>query len=338
MPGSLLSPDPFAALVIFPFGLIVGSFANVVIHRLPLGTSVVFPPSRCPGCGAFVRPWQNIPVISWILLKGRCASCGEPISLRYPAVELIHAAGFALIVLKFGIRPFTPLLLLFFFALVVLAFIDWEHQILPDVITLPGILVGVLGAFVPGALVGWREAALAAAFGYVAFFLVAEGYSRLRGIEGLGQGDWKLAAMMGAFLGGQPLMLTVFLGSLSGLAYGLIQAARKRGQRGETEAKALPLSADGIPDTAAPASEPAAPEAHGPEPAAEDAPVDVPGTVPAAGGELAPAGAPEDGKTEELESIGKYKLPFGTFLAASAIFVLFFGDAVLAWYASLFRF
>lgn len=315
-----------------PFGLIVGSFANVVIHRLPLEQSIVFPSSRCPHCAAAIRPWQNIPLLSWILLRGRCAACGAPISVRYPAVELLHGLGFGLIVLKFGLQPFTPLLLLFFFGLVVLAFIDWDHQILPDVITLPGILVGVLGAFLPGALIGWREAGLSAAFGYVAFFLVAEGYARLRGIEGLGQGDWKLAAMMGAFLGSQPLLLTVLLGSLSGLAYGLVQATRARAAGAGAPAEAGPagVSSDssGVAASDASTTEAAFSRTH--ERSSAEAP---PQQASAQGAQ------PDDPHRDEVPaSIGKYRLPFGTFLCASAIFVLFCGDALLGWYASLFRY
>ncbi len=285
MPGPL--PESLAVgvftLSAFLLGLVVGSFANVVIHRLPLGQSIVYPPSRCPRCRAAIRPWQNIPVMSWALLRGRCASCREPISIRYPAVEALHGFGFALVFLKFGPQLFTLLALLFFFALVVLAFIDWDHQILPDVITLPGVVAGVAGSFLPGALVSWKEAALGAVFGYAIFFLVAEGYSRLRGVEGLGQGDWKLAAMMGAFLGIQRLLLIVFLGSVSGLAFGLIQASRQNSRD----------HAGDSPD----------------------------------GGESA----------EELSSIGKFRLPFGTFLAGCGLFVLFWGDSVLFWYASFFR-
>ena len=285
------------------FGLIVGSFANVVIHRLPIDESIVFPSSRCPKCHVSIRPWQNIPVISWALLRGRCASCAEPISPRYPAVEALHGLGFALIVARFGLEPFTLLLLLLFFALVVLAFIDWDHQILPDVITLPGVVIGVLGALLPGSLVGWKEAAFAAVLGYIAFFLVAQGYSRVRGIEGLGQGDWKLAAMMGAFLGVQRLLLIVFLGSLSGMVYGLIQALRLRG-----------VSA--APKDPIQTLDPSLLEA-GPQPDSVS---------------LTPA------KEDEAVSIGQYKLPFGTFLAGSALLVLFCGDPVLAWYASFFSY
>jgi|CXWL01.1.fsa_nt_gi leader peptidase (prepilin peptidase)/N-methyltransferase len=315
MSGLVLSPALVAAGIALLFGLVVGSFANVVIYRLPLEQSIVFPPSRCPRCRAAIKPWQNIPVFSWLFLRGRCASCREPISPRYPIVEAVHGLGFALVVAEFGPFPFTLLLLAFFSAMVILALIDWDHQILPDVITLPGIVIGVAGTFLPGALIDWRESALAALSGYVAFFLVAESYARLRGIEGLGQGDWKLAAMMGTFLGGQRLMLTVFLASLSGMIFGLIQAWRQR----RAELAAEPL------DDPIPGVEPAAVEAAGPE-----ANVTSP---------LSNEGQPaENPPPAEPVSIGKFRLPFGTFLAASAIFVLFQGDRLLIWYASLFRY
>lgn len=336
MPGFVLSPAILAASIALLFGLIVGSFANVVIHRLPLGQSVVFPASRCPKCGTAIRPWQNLPVISWLFLLGRCAQCREPISPRYPLVEALHGVGFGLIVLNFGPYPFTLLLLVFFSALVILALIDWDHQILPDVITLPGILIGITGSLLPGALVDWRESGLAAGFGYVAFFLVAEGYARLRGIEGLGQGDWKLAAMMGAFLGLQRLMLTVFLASLSGMIYGLVQAFRLRAAQPASLASATegpPKSDNPEPE---PQLQPERPTEAEPQPAPEPAPVRVaePGSETDAG----PNAEDRRDPSPEAVSIGKYKLPFGTFLAASAVFVLFRGDALLLWYASFFRF
>ncbi len=317
MTGIVLTQAPIAAAVALLFGLIVGSFANVVIHRLPLGQSIVFPASRCPKCGTGIRPWHNLPVISWLLLRGRCASCREPISPRYPLVEALHGIGFALIVLHFGPFPFTLLLFVFFSALVILALIDWDHQILPDVITLPGVLIGLAGSLLPGALIDWRESALSAGFGYVAFFLVAEGYARLRGIEGLGQGDWKLAAMMGAFLGVQRLMLTVFLASLSGMIYGLVQAFRLRAAQGDPT-PLVPVAAE-----------------HSVDPTSASLTAAEPGSETSVSGRT-----PDDGPDlpEEPVSIGKYKLPFGTFLAAAAIFVLFGGDAILLWYASFFRF
>ncbi len=304
-------PALFAAL----FGLIVGSFANVCIHRIPREESIVLPASRCPGCRAEIAPWQNLPVLSWIFLGGRCASCREPISIRYPVVEVIHGIGFVAVVTAFGLTPFTPFLWFLFFSLTVLAFIDWDHQLLPNVVTLPGIAIGLLSTQIPGALVTGKESALAAVFGYGAFFLIARGYAQLRGIEGLGQGDWKLSAMMGAFLGPRKLMLIIFLGSLSGMIYGLIQVFRLRlsgpaeiepEPRGEEELEALVIPDESTSSPAA-TSEPTEPEDDGP---------------------------PNDGPNPV--SIGRYRLPFGTFLAGSAIFVLFFGDRILKWYGRFF--
>ena len=267
------------ALIAGLFGLLVGSFANVCIYRIPLDQSIVFPASRCPRCLSPIAPWQNLPVLSWLLLTGRCGSCRLPISPRYPIVEAIHGAGFGAIVWTFGLNPFTPVICIFFTSLVVLALIDWDHQLLPDVITIPGVALGVVSTFLPGAFISWKESALAALLGFLSFFLVAKSYSKMRGIEGLGMGDWKLAAMMGSFLGGRALLLIVFLGSLSGMAYGLVQALRLRG----------------------------AAVVESEIPSGDDDP-----------------------------SIGKYRLPFGTFLAAAAILVLFRGEAVLYWYSSFF--
>lgn len=309
-------PDPRASLEIFAalsaglLGLIVGSFGNVVIYRLPLDQSVAFPASHCPRCQAAIRPWQNVPVISWLLLRGRCASCHAPISLRYPLVEALHGLGFSLIVLRFGLNPFTPVLLLFFFALLVLAFIDWDHQILPDVITLPMIAVGLASSLLRGSLVDWKESMIAAAFGYLSFFVIAEGYARLRGIEGLGMGDWKLAALLGAFMGLRSLLLIIFLASLSGIVYGLTQALRLRRQAvvpGEPPVEAAPPT--------------------------DVASVPEPGPLPEASTEALQAlETPEDPPV----SIGRYKLPFGTFLAGAAVLVLLRGEALLHWYGSFF--
>lgn len=314
----LFSCAPVVAAALF--GLIVGSFANVCIHRIPLEESIVFPASRCPACRSEIPAWQNVPIVSWMILGGRCASCRQPISIRYPLVEAIHGIGFAALVLRFGLTPFTPFLFLLFFSLTVLAFIDWDHQFLPDVITLPGIAMGIVSSQVSGALITGRQAVLASVLGYAAFFLIAWGYGRLRGIEGLGQGDWKLSAMMGAFLGPRKLMLAVFVGSISGMIYGLVQALRLRALAplGGPEG---PISADVSPAEALPELvEGAPPPAHGPH---ESTP--LPDSDPESE-EMAP----------DHVSIGRYRLPFGTFLAGSAIFVLFFGDRVLEWYGRFF--
>ncbi len=221
-------PAPFFALVSLAFGLLFGSFANVCIHRLPEGRSVIWPGSSCPRCGAPVRAWQNVPVLSYLLLRGRCASCRVFISPRYPLVEAANGLLWLGLALQHGPAPATVVRMLFVTALVVLALIDAEHYILPDVITLPGVLAGLLATLVPGWLVGWREALLTALGAYTAFALLAYGWRRLRGIEALGQGDWKMAAMLGAFLGWHQLLLVVFLASLWGTLVGLVAMALSR--------------------------------------------------------------------------------------------------------------
>jgi len=221
------------------FGLIVGSFANVCIHRLPKQESVVTPRSRCPRCGALLRALENVPVLSYLVLGGRCRSCRAPISPRYPLVEIANGLLYLALALAFPPSVRVVLLMAFVTALLVLSLIDLEHHLLPDAITLPGIVAGVLGSFLPGPPDGPTPIAAGAAAlaGYVACFAVATAYKRARGVEGLGQGDWKMAAMLGAFLGPPKLLLTIFLASLTGTGVGLaLMALRGRGAQ-----HALPL-------------------------------------------------------------------------------------------------
>jgi leader peptidase (prepilin peptidase)/N-methyltransferase len=202
-------------------GLIVGSFANVCIHRLPRGQSVVSPPSRCPSCGALIRPWDNIPVLSYLLLRGRCRACRARISPRYPAVEVANGLAYLGLAVHGGPTPQTVVQMIFVSALLILSLIDLDHHLLPDVITRPGIALGLAASFLPGSPVKPLPAAAAALGGYIALFAVARAYRSLRGVEGLGQGDWKMVAMLGAFLGWQKLLLVVLLATLSGTVVGL---------------------------------------------------------------------------------------------------------------------
>lgn len=218
-PAELLSP-PFFPWVALALGLILGSFANVCIHRLPLRRSVVAPASACPACGAAIRPWDNVPVLSFLLLRGRCRACRAPISWRYPAVEALNGALYFGLAWSFGPAPRTFVWMGLVTALLVLSLIDLEHYLLPDVITLPGIGAGLLASALPGSPRP-LEAALAAAGGFLGCWAVAALYRRTRGVEGLGQGDWKMAAMLGAFLGGKGVILTVFLAALLGSLVGL---------------------------------------------------------------------------------------------------------------------
>ncbi len=250
MPGPdwslLLRPPAFEATA-FVLGLILGSFANVCIHRLPLDyepapgrlgwlrdlwrqlRSVVHPPSHCPRCGRRIRPWDNLPLLSYLLLRGRCRACGAPISLRYPAVEAVNGALWLGLAWAHGPRLSTAVEMLLTTALLVLVLIDLEHQLLPDAVTIPGTLAGIGAAFLRGWPVTPLEAVTSAAAGYLGFALLAWGWRRFRGIEALGQGDWKMAAMLGAFLGWERLLLTLVLASAAGSLVGLTTIAAGRG-------------------------------------------------------------------------------------------------------------
>ncbi len=209
------------------FGAVFGSFLNVVIYRVPLGQSIVSPPSRCPKCGSRLAWYDNLPVFGWLLLRGRCRTCGNPISIQYPIVELITALLFVLVV---WVTPPGPLLvsrLLFVCILIALFGIDLEHQILPNSITLPGIVAGVLLSFI--APPGWRDALLGVLLGAGILYGVAGAYYLWRGEEGLGMGDVKMLAMIGAFLGWKAVLVTMVLSSFSGAVIGVALIAAQRG-------------------------------------------------------------------------------------------------------------
>ncbi|MEZ5530248.1 MAG: prepilin peptidase [Porticoccaceae bacterium] len=225
------------------FGLLVGSFLNVVIYRLPLQLSsawkrdaidflglepapppqrvnIVFPASHCPKCGAKIKPWQNIPLISYLLLKGRCAHCATPISLQYPLVELVCGLMTAFVIYRFGLTPEGALALMFSWSLLALTGIDFNEQLLPDNITLPllwlGLLVNLRVTFAT-----LDSAVLGAVFGYLSLWWVFWLFKLLTGKEGMGHGDFKLLAALGAWLGWQQLLLIILLSSLVGAVVGL---------------------------------------------------------------------------------------------------------------------
>ena len=241
-------------------GLVVGSFLNVCIHRLPRRESLLWPASHCPACSRPLAWFENIPVVSWLVLRGRCRVCRAQISMMYQAIELTTAVLFAAMYAMHGIQPLLVARVLFGCALVVLFVIDLRHRILPDLITLPGIAAG-LGASLllpPGPV----ASLLGIALGGGILFALSKAYYRLRGHEGLGMGDVKMLAMIGAFLGWRLVLVTLFLASFSGSLVGLVLIASGRGGM-------------------------------------------------------------------------KSQLPFGTFLAASALVSAFGGDSLLAWYFSL---
>jgi leader peptidase (prepilin peptidase)/N-methyltransferase len=217
--AELLRP-PFRAWFCFAIGLVVGSFANVCMHRIPLGLSVVLPASRCPGCGSLIRAFDNIPILSFLLLAGRCRACRKPISVRYPAVELANGLLYMGLALRIGAGLTAALAMLFATLLLILSLIDLDHHLLPDVLTLPGIVFG-LGASLLRQPPAPLEAALCAAGGYLALAALARAAEWYYGEEALGQGDWKLVAMLGAFLGVKATLLAVLLGTFAGAVVGI---------------------------------------------------------------------------------------------------------------------
>jgi leader peptidase (prepilin peptidase)/N-methyltransferase len=217
-------PIEFLALLI---GLCIGSFLNVVIYRLPLGQSLVSPGSRCPKCGYELRWFDNVPVLGWLLLAGKCRQCRAPISAQYPIVELVTALLFVLVAWLTPVGPLLVSRLILVAILVALFGIDLEHQILPNSITLPGILVGLMfSAIAPP---GWKDAVLGTLLGAGVLYGIAAAYYAVRREEGLGMGDVKMLAMIGAFLGWKAVLVTLVLSSFSGAAIGLALIAAQRG-------------------------------------------------------------------------------------------------------------
>jgi leader peptidase (prepilin peptidase)/N-methyltransferase len=267
------------AFIIFVFGLIIGSFLNVCILRIPIAESVVLPPSHCPSCGMPIKPYDNIPVVSWLVLAGRCRKCKARISAMYPMVELGTGLLFLACYLVFGINAEALKWAIFAALLIVLTITDLRERILPDKVNFVGFGLGLLLSLFtrpvdgtalwlanhlftyppPEAALSFADALIGAGVASGLLWLVAEGYFRARGREGMGLGDVKMMAMAGAFLGLQRALLTILLGSLLGSIIGIAVIAIGRKGR-------------------------------------------------------------------------DFELPFGTFLGAGAMLVVFFGSPALDWY------
>ncbi len=215
------------ALLFGLFGLVVGSFLNVCIHRLPRRESVNFPASHCTACNRPLSWYENVPLASWLALRGRCRTCGVGISAMYPLVEGVTGAVFVAGYLIYGPTPLLAARLLFACAMIVLFAIDLRHHILPNVITLPGIAVGFALSFLMPP--GWLASLAGIVLGGGVLFAIAEAYYRVRGVEGLGMGDVKMLAMIGAFLGWQLMLLTLVLASFAGSFVGIAMIASGRG-------------------------------------------------------------------------------------------------------------
>jgi len=214
-------------LLLGVLGLVVGSFLNVCIYRLPRGQSVNWPGSRCTTCDRSLAWYENIPVVSWVVLRGRCRTCGERISVMYPIVEVITAALFIAGYVIYGWTPLLAVRLAFTCAMIVLFVIDLQHYLLPNVITVPGIVIGfALSLVLPP---GWKASLIGLIAGGGLLFAIAEAWYRFRGIEGLGMGDVKMLAMIGAFLGWKLMLVTLVLSSFAGSLIGVGAIALGRG-------------------------------------------------------------------------------------------------------------
>ncbi|MEW6530314.1 MAG: prepilin peptidase [Thermodesulfobacteriota bacterium] len=228
-----MTPHTFFAVFSFLFGAVVGSFLNVVIVRLPAGESVVTPRSKCPWCGHPIRWYDNIPMVSYLVLNGRCRDCGNRFSIRYFLVELTAALVFLGLYLKVGIAAELGVLFILCAALIAVFWIDIDHMIIPDPITyglMPVGLVAAVAGFLPD--VSWKSSLVGIVFGALVLYVPAFVYEIVRGTEGLGGGDVKLLAMMGAFLGPVGVFFILLVSSLVGSVAGVIGMAA--GEAGST--------------------------------------------------------------------------------------------------------
>jgi leader peptidase (prepilin peptidase)/N-methyltransferase len=225
--------------IVFIVGSLIGSFLNVCIYRMPRDRSIVWPSSRCTSCSNPVRPWDNIPLLSFLLLGGKCRICKAPISLRYPFIEALNAFLYVFLLWRFG--PNWPFLIyaLFCSALIVITFIDLDFQIIPDQISLPGIPLGLLAGtlilpdpFMRAVSLGWKASFIGAASGFLFYYIIAVVGEKIFRKEAMGGGDIKMMAMVGGFLGWKGVILTTFLGSLFGSMTGIFMMLFQGRERG----------------------------------------------------------------------------------------------------------
>jgi leader peptidase (prepilin peptidase)/N-methyltransferase len=252
-------PEIFGYILTFAFGAAVGSFLNVVIHRVPNEKSIIFPNSACPKCNGQIKPYDNIPILSWLILGGKCRNCKNPISVRYPAVELLTALLFVLVLWQIGFDPFLPVCLIFVTTIVALIFIDAENMILPDVINFPLLFFALLVRLIyplffgasyftdlkifplnrmedyPVWLVSLIGAILGGLVGGGSLWLVGEIWKRLRGVDAMGLGDVKMMFAVGALLGWRLTLLSIFLGAFSGAIIGIVVIARQKDKNLQTQ-------------------------------------------------------------------------------------------------------
>jgi len=313
--------EPLIAVAVFAYGLCFGSFLNVCVYRLPRGESVVAPRSACPHCGDMIPLYHNLPVISWLVLRGKCRACKQPISPRYLVIELLTGLLFLGCYAHFGLTLATLKCAVLGFLLLGLIFTDAETKLLPDAMTLPGLALGIAFSLVvpvndlasrimPGLVsaaarseISWRlwslsDSLLGAAVGASFLYGAAAIYLRARGVEGMGFGDVKLMAMIGAFLGTRLTVLTIFAASLAGSLFGLSTVLAvwiKRMRRNEARAAAARISSGVSSD-------------------------------------ISSTQARHRAWRSARLALRYYEMPFGVFLGGMALLSFVFGNQVLHWY------
>jgi len=222
------------AIVVGVIGLMVGSFSNVCVHRIPRGESIVLPGSHCPQCHHAIAMYDNIPVLSWLLLRAACRHCGNPIAWRYPVMEMVMGLCWAGLAMHYALQAELLVALVLFFLLWNLTVIDLETYLLPNALTYPGIILGLGFSYWLGGFSGAQAAVIGAMAGYGIFWLVARVFLMFTGREGMGYGDFKLLAMLGAFMGWQALPFIILASSVVGTVVGLIFIVlARRGIRSE---------------------------------------------------------------------------------------------------------
>ena len=329
------------AVAIFALGLCFGSFLNVCIYRLPLGKSVVTPRSACPHCGDLIPLYHNVPVLSWLILRGKCRSCKAPISPRYLVIELLTGLLFLGCYAHFGLTLGMLKCTVLGYLLLGLIFTDAETKLLPDAMTLPGLALGIAFSLVvpvndlasrimPGLVspamrseISWRlwslsDSLLGAALGASFLYGAAAIYLRARGVEGMGFGDVKLMAMIGAFLGIKLTVLTIFSASLAGSLFGLSTVLAvwiKRLRRNEARATASHTSSSGISST-------------------DNSPATPSGVSSGMSLDEARSAARRRAWRSARLALRYYEMPFGVFLGSMALLSFFFGNQLLHWYWS----
>jgi leader peptidase (prepilin peptidase) / N-methyltransferase len=226
-------------VLVFIFGSLIGSFLNVCIYRIPRGLSIVWPSSQCPSCSRPIRAWDNIPILSFLILGGKCRNCKAKIPFRYPLVETLNALFFVFLFWRFGPEWDFLVYAVFCSALIVITFIDLDFQIIPDRITLPGIPLGLLAGslllpdpFLRAEPLGWKGSLIGALSGFLFYYFVAVAGEKVFKKEAMGGGDIKMMAMVGGFLGWKGIILTTFLGSLFGSVIGIFMIIFRGRERG----------------------------------------------------------------------------------------------------------